>query len=70
MSVAELLPPLQKLSHADKLRVMQFLLTEIAREDSVRLDPDIEYPIWSPIDAVSAGNILLETLAGESTKNG
>jgi hypothetical protein len=34
MSVTELLPTLQKLSRADKLQVMQFLISELAREEN------------------------------------
>ncbi len=63
MEFTELLPPLHRLSHADKLRVMQFLLTEITQEDAVHLNPNTEYEIWSPHDAVSAGNALLQALA-------
>ncbi|MGK7933379.1 MAG: hypothetical protein AB4041_18370 [Microcystaceae cyanobacterium] len=33
MSVAELLPNLQKLSRSDKLKIMQFLIAELAREE-------------------------------------
>ncbi|GAA6620122.1 hypothetical protein NUACC26_059380 [Scytonema sp. NUACC26] len=33
MSIADLLPTLQKLSRADKLKVMQFLVQEMATEE-------------------------------------
>jgi hypothetical protein len=53
MSVAELLPVLKELPRADKLRVMQFLLSELAREGAL-LEADTEYPVWSPYDSCEA----------------
>ena len=35
MSVAELLPALRELSRADKLRVMQFLVQDLAQEEAL-----------------------------------
>lgn len=47
--VAELLPTLRVLSRADKLRVVQFLVSELVRdEDSDVLTPGMSYPVWSP----------------------
>lgn len=62
MSVTELLPTLQKLSRAEKLRVMQFLLSELAREEADLLKPGMTYPIWSPYDAFEAADTMLKAL--------
>ncbi|HEY9613036.1 hypothetical protein [Allocoleopsis sp.] len=35
MSVTELLPTRQKLSDADKLQAMQFLISALAREENI-----------------------------------
>lgn len=37
MSIAELLPTLKKLSRADKLKAMQFLVEELATEEEALL---------------------------------
>lgn len=54
MSVAELLPALKELPRADKLRIMQSLISELAREEGAILDAGAEYPVWSPYDSFQA----------------
>lgn len=66
MSVMELLPVLRELGRADKLRVMQFLVSEIAREEGLLL-AGAEYPVWSPFNAFDAANTLLSVLADDET---
>ena len=64
MSVAELIPILRGLSHADKLRVLQVLASELAAESGVvRLEDGGDYPVWSPYDAFEAAETLREYLA-------
>ncbi|MEM9215351.1 MAG: hypothetical protein AAGD25_13510 [Cyanobacteria bacterium P01_F01_bin.150] len=48
MTVTELFPRLRQLSRADKLRVMQVLIAELAKEEDIptRYDGDT-YPIWT-----------------------
>ena len=62
MSVTELLPTLRGLGRADKLRVMQFLVSELAKEEGLLLT-GAEYPVWSPHNAFDAANTLLNVLA-------
>jgi hypothetical protein len=62
LSLAELLPKLRALSRADKLRVMQFLISELAREEGETLQADTDYPVWTPYDAFEAAASLLEAL--------
>jgi hypothetical protein len=62
MSIAELLPALRELSRVEKLRVMQFLVRELAREEGAPLEPDAEYPVWSPYDSFEAADALLHVL--------
>ena len=63
MSLTELLPLLQELSRADKLRLIQFLVFELAKEDNITLlDINGNYPVWSPYNAFEAADTLLETL--------
>jgi hypothetical protein len=64
--ITELLPKIQTLPKADKLRLMQFLVSELAREEGVTLlQPNAEYPIWTPYDAFDAATTLLNALKEE-----
>ncbi len=66
MSLTELLPELQALSRADRLRVVQFLVTDLAREEGVALiEPGRTYPVWTPYDAFEAATAVYETLRKE-----
>ncbi len=38
MSIAELLPSVVALSHADKFRLVQLVLTQIAKEDGIEVE--------------------------------
>jgi hypothetical protein len=67
--LTELLPTLRVLSRAEKLRVVQYLVSELVRdEDTGLLMPDKSYPVWSPYDAHEAADTLLKAL--EADKNG
>jgi hypothetical protein len=63
MTIVELLPQLQELPRIEKLRVVQFLIGEIAREEGLHpLVPSAEYPIWSPYDVSEAATTLQDLL--------
>jgi len=62
MSLTELLPILRELSRADKLRVMQFLVLELAKEEDALLTSEGSYPIWSPYEAFDPAAVLLDVL--------
>jgi hypothetical protein len=63
MSLAELFPTVKMLPRADKLRLMQFLLIDLAQEEGVPLlAADAEYPIWTPLNAFDAAETLLQML--------
>jgi len=60
----QLLPTLHALSRQDKLRIMQFLLSDLADEEGVDLlVANQAYPIWTPLQADSAAETLLQVLA-------
>ena len=66
MSVDELLPELRSLSRADRLRVVQVLVTELAREEGVALlEPERVYPVWTPYGAFEAAATLDQALRQE-----
>lgn len=63
MTLTELILALQALSRDDKLRLIQFLVAEIVREEGVSLiSQGKAYPVWTPLNAFKAGDILLKSL--------
>lgn len=65
MTVIELLPSLKTLSRADKLKVMQFLIMELAQEEAASLQPGATYAVWSPLNSHAAAAQLTQLLASE-----
>jgi hypothetical protein len=64
MPLAELKSQIQELSKIDKLRLMQFLATELVKEEDVNFFvANQEYPIWSPYDCPEAADTLMNLLA-------
>lgn len=63
MSLTELIPDIKMLERADKLRLMQFLVVDLAQEEGIPLlSADAEYPIWTPLSAFDAADTLLQML--------
>ena len=63
MSLTELLPAIHALPRADKLRLMQVLVAEIANEEAIAVPPtDMAHAIWTPYDAYGAAATLLDVL--------
>ena len=63
MSLAELFPVIKTLPRADKLRLMQFLVVDLARAEGVPLfEAEAEYPIWTPLNAFDAAETLMRLL--------
>lgn len=54
---------LQKLNRAEKLRVVQMLVEQLAQEEE--LLTALQYEVWSPYDAPGAAAILTEALDEE-----
>lgn len=70
MSVAELLSTLQTLSRADKLKVMQFLVQELAVEEkALLLQPGATYAVWSPYNSHDATQQLAALLEEDKQAN-
>ena len=63
MTLSEILPTIQSLPRADKLRLIQILATDVARDEGVALDmADQTVPIWSPHDSFEGAATLLRVL--------
>ena len=65
-TLVDLLPRLRALPRADKLRAMQFLVSELAAEEDVTLlASDTEHPIWTPYGSHDTATALLKFLTEE-----
>lgn len=65
MTVSELIPTLHHLNRADKLRVMQLLLTDLAQEEGALLTAGAAYPLWSQYDVYEAAETLEAALEAD-----
>jgi hypothetical protein len=54
----ELLNTLQKLNRADKLYIVQVLISELAQQESDLIKSGQSYPVWSPYDAFEAATTM------------
>lgn len=69
MSNPELLAQLWQLSRAEKVKMMQFLTTELAKEEGLKsLDNDVVYRLWSPYNYGDAPQKLIGLLEQEEAK--
>jgi len=58
------LKSLQKLSHFEKVKAIQFLATELTKDEqtSAILEDGKTYEVWSPYNAFSAEKVLTDML--------
>lgn len=64
MSLAELISQIQVLPKIEKLLLMQFLVTELVKEEDANFFvANQEYPVWSPHNCPEAANVLMNLLA-------
>jgi hypothetical protein len=59
---------LSQLDRADKLRIMQFLIIELAKEEGSLLKNNAQYPVWSPYNSYEAAGTLLNLLNNDKSK--
>ena len=68
MPLAEIKSQIQELSKIDKLRLMQFLSTELVKEEEINFFvANQEYPIWSPYNCSEAANTLMNLYSIQSS---
>ncbi|MBW4690731.1 MAG: hypothetical protein KME27_03085 [Lyngbya sp. HA4199-MV5] len=66
MPLTELMLQIQTLPKIDKLRLMQFLATELVKEEDANFFvANQEYPVWSPYSCSEAANVLMNLLAAK-----
>lgn len=69
MVSSELLNILQGLSRAEKLYIVQVLISGLAEQEADLIKPEQYYPVWSPYNAFEAANTMLEVLQATQTQN-
>ncbi|MEM8637636.1 MAG: hypothetical protein AAGG51_02285 [Cyanobacteria bacterium P01_G01_bin.54] len=84
MTLTELFPVVDQLSHQDKLRLIHFLLLKVAKDEGCELEvseaqaheevllkqlQETEAVVWSPYDAHGAAQMLSELLVAEIQEN-
>jgi hypothetical protein len=65
MTTADLFPTLRELPRAEKLKVMQFLIAELAQEEEPTLQAGATYSLWSPLNSHEAAHKLSQLLAAD-----
>ncbi|MBL8191469.1 MAG: hypothetical protein JNK38_25860 [Acidobacteria bacterium] len=62
MVIEQIIPTLRELNRADKWRLIQVLVTDLAEEESgLSLQPG-EYPVWTPLESYGAAERLMMAL--------
>ena len=70
MMVNDLLPTLRELSHTDKLRLVQFLVAELAKEEGVTpLENDHDFSSVTLYNSFEAAHQLAKLLEEERGNN-
>ncbi len=67
MTAADLFPTLRVLLRAEKLKVMQFLIAELAKEEEPTLQAGATYSLWSPLNSHEAAHKLGQLLESART---
>ncbi len=69
MTLEELLAEVKSLSRSEKIRLMHFLVVDLAEQEGVSLlAPNVEYPIWTPLNSFEAAEALANFLETEKHK--
>lgn len=68
MTITEILPILKALNHKDKIRAIQFLANEIAKEEKVSFDYGEADHIWSLHNSFEA-SLALQKLLDEQANS-
>jgi putative addiction module component (TIGR02574 family) len=63
MSLVEVLPQVHSLSRVEKFQLIQLLAQDLADgENASGFQAGQSYPVWSPIDAYEAADVMLKAL--------
>ena len=67
MSLAEVLPNVESLSRLDKIRLIQFLASQLEHDEGNLMETGKSYPIWSP-DVFGAAAVMMDILEQDKAK--
>ena len=67
MTKADLFPTLKGLPRVEKLKVMQFLIAELAKEEEPTLQAGATYSLLSPLNSHEAAHKLSQLLESDRT---
>lgn len=65
MALPDVLPELRSLSRLDKIRLIQFLASELERDAGEMIESGKSYPVWSPDRAFPAAEALLQAIQND-----
>jgi hypothetical protein len=65
MTTTDLLSTLRGLPRSEKLKAMQFLIAELAKEEEPTLQAGATYSLWSPLNSHDAAHKLSQLLASD-----
>jgi hypothetical protein len=65
MTTADLFPTLRGLPRVEKLKIMQFLIAELAKEEEPTLQAGATYSLWSPLNSHDAAHKLSQLLESD-----
>jgi len=69
MTNIELLTQVEQLSRTEKFQMVNFLMSELAKEEGLKpLDNNVAYRLWSPYDYGDAAQKLMSLLVQEEVK--
>ena len=69
MSLIELLTTARALCRADRIRLVQCLIADLAREEGITpLEEGTAYPIWTPLHAFEAAATMLEAVGKQNAE--
>lgn len=69
MTLIELLTTARTLCRADRIRLVQYLVADLAREEGVTpLEEGTAYPIWTPLHSFEAAATMLEALGKQNAE--
>ena len=69
MVVEQIIPTVRELNRADKWRLMQILVTDLAEEETSLTLPPGDYPVWTPLESYGAAEGLLAALEDARREN-
>lgn len=61
-NITALLPLLEKLQWQEKVVLIQILAAELADPNNAQVVPNQTYPVWTPLDAYEASDVLTRLL--------